>query len=309
MALLIICGDRDLSPWTAALKNLKPNIDIRIYPEEGNIEDIEFVLCWKHPIGILKRYPNLKVISSMGAGVDHLLTDPDLPSNVPMVRIVDPELAQGMSEFVIGIILNQMRSYTLYSENQKQKLWKGIRFQIAKNTQIGIMGMGILGQDLAKKLKGIGFNVVGWAQSAKEIEGIKVYTGSENYNDFLSKTNFLVCLLPLTSETENILNKETFSKLPKNSYLINVARGAHLVDADLIEMIDSDHLSGATLDVFRKEPLPEEHAFWNHPKIKITPHIASLTNPVSVAPQIIENYNRAKSGKDLLNLVSTKLGY
>ncbi len=309
MALLIICNDRDLSPWTKALKNLKPDLDLRIYPEEGNLEDIEFVLCWKHPKGVLKRYPNLKIISSLGAGVDHLFTDPELPNHVPIVRIVDPELAQGMSEFVIGIILNQMRSYTRYSENQQQKLWKARRFQIAKNTQIGIMGMGVLGQDLAKKLKGIGFNVVGWAQSAKEIEGVQVYVGTKNYDAFLKNTNFLVCLLPLTNETENILNKETFSKLPENSYVINVARGAHLVDADLIEMIDNGHLSGATLDVFRKEPLPEAHAFWHHPKIKITPHIASLTNPVSVAPQIIENYNRAKSGEELLNVVSTKLGY
>lgn len=309
MALLIICNDRDLSPWIAALKNVKPKLDIRVYPKEGNLEDIEFVLCWKHPKGILKRYPNLKVISSLGAGVDHLFTDPDLPVNVPVVRIVDPELAQAMSEFVIGIILNHMRSFTLYSENQKQKLWKANRFQIAKNTQIGIMGMGVLGQDLAKKLAALGFKVHGWAQSSKELRGIKVYAGAENYATFLAQTNILVCLLPLTNQTENILNKDSFSKLQKNSYVINVARGEHVVDSDLIEMIDSGHLSGTTLDVFREEPLPKEHAFWNHPKIKITPHIASLTNPVSVAPQIIDNYHRAKSGDELINLVSTKLGY
>ncbi len=309
MALLIICTDRDLSPWVAALKNLKPDLDVRVYPEEGNLDDIEFVLCWKHPKGILKRYPNLKVISSMGAGVDHMFTDPDLPFNVPIVRIVDPELAQGMSEFVIGIILNQMRSLTQYHEHQKQKHWKAKRFQIAKNTQIGIMGLGVLGQDLARKLIAIGFKVAGWAQTPKSLDALNIYVGTEDFETFLSKSNILVCLLPLTKQTENILDKRTFSKLPENAYVINVARGEHVVDADLIEMIDAGHLSGATLDVFRKEPLPEAHAFWYHPKIAITPHIASLTNPVSVAPQIIENYNRCKAGQALLNEVSVKLGY
>lgn len=309
MAFLIICNDRDLSPWVNALKDLKPDLDVRLYPDEGNFEEIEFVLCWKHPKGILKRYPNLKVISSMGAGVDHLFTDPDLPAGVPIVRIVDPELAQAMSEFVIGIILNQMRSLTVYHENQKQKLWKARRFAIAKNTQIGIMGLGVLGQDLAKKLTALGFKVAGWAQSPKELKGVNVYAGCKNVETFLSETNILVCLLPLTPQTENILNKQTLSKLPEGAYLINVARGEHLVDKDLIEMIDNGHLSGATLDVFRKEPLPSTHDFWNHPKIKITPHIASLTNPASVAPQLIENYESAKSGRALLNKVSAKRGY
>ena len=309
MAFLIICNDRDLSPWVTALKNIEPNLNIRIYPDEGNLDEIEFVLCWKHPKGVLTRYPNLKLISSLGAGVDHLFTDPDLPANVPIVRIVDPELAQAMSEFLIGIIINQMRSLTHYSQNQKQKRWKANPFQLAKNTQVGIMGMGILGQDIAKKLKEIGFKVVGWAQSTKQLGNIKVFQGDKEYDEFLRETNILVCLLPLTNQTRNILNKETFSKLQDHAYIINVARGEHLVENDLIEMIESKKLSGATLDVFRKEPLPKDHPFWNHRLIKITPHIASITNPVSVAPQIIENYNRSQTGQPLLNEVSVKSGY
>lgn len=309
MALLIICNDRDLNPWTAALKNIDPKLDLRIYPEEGNLEDIQFVLCWKHPRGILKRYPNLKVISSLGAGVDHLLSDPDLPVNIPIVRIVDPELAHAMSEFVIGLIFNHLRSFTQYHENKKQKLWKINAFQIAPNIQVGIMGMGILGQDLANKLIAIGFNVVGWAQSEKDIKNVRVYVGNAEFDQFLSETNILVCLLPLTEQTKNILNKHTFLKVKDQAFVINVARGDHLVDEDLIEMIDSKKLSGASLDVFRIEPLPENHPFWTHPKINITPHIASLTNPNSVAPQIINNYQRAKSKQPLLNQVSAKLGY
>ncbi|PKP34776.1 MAG: glyoxylate/hydroxypyruvate reductase A [Bacteroidetes bacterium HGW-Bacteroidetes-17] len=309
MALLIICNDRDLSPWTSALRNIDPKIELRVYPEEGNLEEIEFVLCWKHPRGILKHYPNLKAISSLGAGVDHLLSDPDLPLNIPIVRIVDPELAHAMSEFVIGLIFNHLRAFTQYHENQKQKIWDVNNFQIAPNVHVGIMGMGVLGQDLAIKLAAIGFKVVGWAQSPKEIKNVKVYTGSDEFDEFLSETNILVCLLPLTEKTKNILNKETFSKIQDQAYIINVARGNHLVDEDLIEMIDGNRLSGASLDVFRIEPLPENHPFWAHSKINITPHIASLTNPISVAPQIIENYKRAMAGQPLLNLVSTKLGY
>ena len=309
MALLIICNDRNLNPWINALKNIDPDLDVRIYPEEGKLEDIEFVLCWKHPHGVLNRYPNLKVISSLGAGVDHLFQDAQLPTYIPITRIVDPELGQAMSEFVIGLILNHMRSLNLYFDNQKNKLWEAKPFKIAKNMTVGIMGMGVLGQDLAQKLDTIGFKVIGWAQSEKQIDNVQIFRGSDEYDAFLKQTNILVCLLPLTDKTKNILDKNTFLKLPDQAYVINVARGEHLVDEDLIEMIDGKKLSGASLDVFRNEPLTKDHLFWNHPNISITPHIASLTNPDSVAPQIIENYNRSKANQTLLNEVSFKKGY
>lgn len=309
MTLLIICKDRDLRPWVDSLKKLDPKLDVRVYPNEGNISDIEFILCWKHPHGILKKYPNLKCISSLGAGVDSLLNDPDLPLNIPIVRIVDPELAMAMSEFVIGIVLNYIRALTHYTKEQDQKSWKPRSFKIAKNISIGIMGLGVLGQDLGTKLYQLGFNVNGWAVSPKNIEGIKVYNGDKELEAFLSTSEILICLLPLTDKTSGILNKSNLKKLPDGAYLINVARGEHVVDDDLIEMIDKEKLSGACLDVFRTEPLPEDHPFWTHPNIMITPHIASLTNPKSVAPQIIENYRRVKSGQTLLNQVSIESGY
>lgn len=309
MALLIICNDRDLTPWVNALKQTDPQLDVRIYPDEGNLEEIEFVLVWKHPKGILNRYPKLKAISSLGAGVDHLFSDPELPNDVPIVRIVDPELAQAMSEFVIGLIFNHIRSLCKYTHLQKQNLWKSEPFRIARNVQVGIMGMGILGQDLARKLAHIGFKVSGWAQSPKKLDQILLYKGQDEFDTFLSESDILVCLLPLTDKTKNILNKELFLKLPDLAFIINVARGEHLVESDLIEMIDQGKIAGASLDVFRKEPLPHDHPFWGHPKINITPHIASITNPVSVAPQIIENYKRAKFGQTLLNQVSIKSGY
>lgn len=309
MALLIICDDRNLTPWVDSLKEIDPNLEVRVYPNEGNISDIEFILCWKHPRGILKKYPNLKCISSMGAGVDHLLSDPNLPVHIPIVRIVDPELAMAMSEFVMGLILNHLRGYTICAKNQQKKIWKAIPFKIAKNVSIGIMGMGILGQDLARKLNMIGFKVNGWDASSKEIENIKIYVGDTEFGEFLKNTEILICLLPLTHKTSAILNKSNLKKLPDNAYLINVARGEHVVDEDLIELIDNGKLSGACLDVFSIEPLPEDHPFWTHPNIMITPHIASLTNPKSVAPQILENYQRIKSGQPFLNQVSIESGY
>jgi len=309
MAILIICDDRDLTPWINALKAIDHNIDIRIYPEEGDIKEIEFIICWKHPYGILKRYPNLKAITSLGAGVDHLFADPDLPLNIPIARIVDPELAQAMSEFVIGLIFNHIRSLSDYIQLQKQKTWKSKPFNIARNVRVGIMGMGILGTDLARKLSVIGFQVSGWAQSKKELEFAQVYVGDSDLPAFLSGSNILVCLLPLTPKTKNILNKKLFEQLPDQAYLINVARGGHLVDEDLMEMIDRKKIAGAGLDVFRQEPLPLDHPFWEHPSISIFPHIASITNPISVAPQIIDNYKRALRGQPLLNKVSVDSGY
>lgn len=245
----------------------------------------------------------------MGAGVDHLLSDPNLPVHIPIVRIVDPELAMAMSEFVMGLILNHLRGYTICAKNQQKKIWKAIPFKIAKNVSIGIMGMGILGQDLARKLNMIGFKVNGWDASSKEIENIKIYVGDTEFGEFLKNTEILICLLPLTHKTSAILNKSNLKKLPDNAYLINVARGEHVVDEDLIELIDNGKLSGACLDVFSIEPLPEDHPFWSHPNIMITPHIASLTNPKSVAPQILENYQRIKSGQPFLNQVSIESGY
>jgi glyoxylate/hydroxypyruvate reductase A len=171
------------------------------------------------------------------------------------------------------------------------------------------MGFGVLGEDAAGKFRNLGFQVRGWANSPKNIDGIKIFVDKAEFNDFLSKSDILICLLPLTSATVNILNRETFKQLPDGAFIINVARGEHLVEEDLLEAIDEGKLSGACLDVFREEPLPKDHIFWHHPKVTVTPHVASITSPESVAPQIIENYRRLKEGQSLLNVVSREKGY
>ncbi|MEJ2100076.1 MAG: glyoxylate/hydroxypyruvate reductase A [Desulfobacterales bacterium] len=309
MALLIIAPDIKVASWEKHLDALEPGIEIRVWPEVGNASEIEFALCWNHPAGELKKYKNLKCIASLGAGVDRLIRDPDLPDGVPITRVVEHSMAQSMSEYVVLSVLNYCRQFDAYRSDQEQKHWHPRRPRLAQETHIGIMGMGQLGSDAARKLNTLGFTVSGWSRQLKHIDGVQCFAGEAGFENFLSRSQILICLLPLTPSTKGILNRRTFDRLPKDAYVINVARGQHLVENDLIEALDSGLLSGACLDVFDVEPLPADHPFWSHPKIKVTPHISSITFPKAVAPQIIENYRRAKTGRPPLNVVDLKRGY
>ena len=174
---------------------------------------------------------------------------------------------------------------------------------------IGIMGMGQLGADAARKLVQLDFKVAGWSRTPKSIDGVESYAGNEALDDFLSRSDVLICLLPLTAVTRGILNRGLFQKLPAGAYLINVARGAHLIEEDLVTALDAGHLSGACLDVFQTEPLPPDHPFWSHPNIMITPHISSITDPLAVMPQILDNYRSMKTGKPLKHVIDVDRGY
>lgn len=309
MAFLFIARGVKADPWVRQLKALDPQLDIRVWPEVGNAEEIELALSWNHPPGEFKKYENLKCIASLGAGVDHILGDPNLPEGVSVTRVLEPNMAQSMSEYVILCVLNYCRQFDLYRTDQIQNRWHPRKPLLAADLCIGIMGLGQLGADAAKKLSQLGFQVNGWSRTPKKIDGVQSFAGDSTLNDFLSLSDVLICLLPLTPATKGILNCKTFEKLPGGSYLINVARGEHLVEQDLLDALESGQISGACLDVFQVEPLPEGHPFWNHPKIIITPHISSLTYPKAVAPQIVENYHRLKSGKPLLNQVDIERGY
>jgi glyoxylate/hydroxypyruvate reductase A len=309
MALLIIAPDMKVTSWIRHLSALDSAIDIRIWPEAGNADEIEFVLSWNHPPGEFNNYKNLKCIASLGAGVDHIMQDPDKPAGVPVTRVVEHSMAQSMSEYVVLSVLNYCRQFDRYRDDQPQKQWKPRKPLLAKNLQIGIMGLGQLGADAAKKLSALEFAVAGWSRTPKEIEGVQNFAGQDRRDDFLAQTHILICLLPLTPATAGILNQTVFTKLPAGAYLINIARGQHLVENDLLEALDSGQLSGACLDVFEVEPLPQDHPFWRHPKIIVTPHISSITYPKAVAPQIVENYHRTQTGKPLLNVVDIERGY
>lgn len=308
MAIVII-NPKGVEPWIDALKQVDSSLDIRTFPNDTNREDITFALTWRHPYGIFKDYPNLKCISSMGAGVDHLLRDEELPHHVPITRLVDPYLAQDMAEFALALVMNHLRDLNAFKLKQIQSIWKPAGYQRIKDATIGVMGVGAIGSRVAGELSKSGFKVIGWARSPKKDEKFSVYVGVREIADFLQQTQILICVLPLTPQTKMILNKDVFKLLPKDAYIINVGRGEHLAEEDLLEFISQGHLSGAALDVFSEEPLPATSSLWKHPRINITPHIASLTDPQSVAPQIVENYHRAMEGRPLLNLVSRERGY
>jgi glyoxylate/hydroxypyruvate reductase A len=309
MALVIIAPDIKVTSWVKHLDALDPEIDIRVWPDVGNRDEIEFALSWNHPVGEFRKFTNLKCIASLGAGVDHIMRDPDLPEGVPVTRVVENSMAQSMSEYVILGVLAYCRQFNTYRMDQAQKRWQPRKPLLTRDFRIGIMGLGQLGSDAARKLRYLGFQVAGWSRTSKHIQGVQSFAGDDSLDDFLSQTNILICLLPLTPATEGILCRNTFEKLPRGAYVINVARGEHLIEDDLLAALNSGQITGACLDVFQVEPLPKDHPFWKHPNIITTPHISSITYPKAVAPQIIENYKRLRTKKPLLNLVNTNRGY
>ncbi len=306
MSLVIISPGRNPEPWIQALKKSNPNLEIEIFPDVKNPLEVKYALLWQHPEGILSEYPNLKLVSSMGAGVDHILSDPNIPDNLPIVRIGDDRLTWSMTNYVVMGVLNFHRQIQRYEADKKRKVWDMSNPEIP--VTIGVMGTGALGFDVLEKLDFMGFPVVGFGYSEKTDFPYPYYS-KEHLQEFLSKINVLVCLLPLTPDTENILNLELFEKCNQGTYLINVARGRHLVEEDLPVAIEKGFISGALLDVYREEPLPENHPFWDNPAISMTPHIASVTNPAAAAPQVIENIRRMECNEPLLNLVNRKRGY
>ncbi|TVQ18340.1 MAG: glyoxylate/hydroxypyruvate reductase A [Bacteroidetes bacterium] len=309
MSLVIFSNVHKIQPWIDALKDAGPDVEVISYEQIQDREKVQFALAWNHPKGIFKNYPNLKCISSMGAGVDHIMNDPDIPGQTKIVRIIDPLLSQDLAEFALSLIMSHMRGLGKYFHLQNKKVWKKSMYKRIADLKVGIMGTGAIGNHVALFLQSCGFSVAGWGKNPGKHTEYRRFHGYDQLDEFLCNINILICLLPLTPETEGILDKHTLQKLPQGAYVINLGRGLHIIDQDLIEMIDKGHLAGAGLDVFEHEPLPAEHPFWSHPGIQITPHVASLTTPASVAPQIIENYRRAVNDQDLLNLVNRDQGY
>lgn len=306
MSLAIISPGRDASVWIENFKKLDPSIDIQVYPDISSPEKVEAVTLWNHPSGILSDFPNLKLICSMGAGVDHILADESIPADIPITRIIDDKLTISMTNYVVMAVLNHHRQVKRYQSDQLSRVWDMSNPEIP--VTVGILGVGELGGDIADKLLNLRFEVIGFGNTPKENLDYEYYFGDQIHK-FLSKINILVCMLPLTPETEGILNLEFFKNCQKGTYLINVARGKHLIEEDLLKALDEGYISGAMLDVFQKEPLPVEHPFWKRNEITITPHIASVTNPGAAAPQIIENYHRVQKSQPFINQINRKRGY
>ncbi|MBV8977889.1 MAG: glyoxylate/hydroxypyruvate reductase A [Alphaproteobacteria bacterium] len=261
-------------------------------------EGIDYVLSFRPPHGFLATLPNLKTVFSLGAGIDAFLADPALPKTVPLVRFVDPQLSTEMAQYVVMHILLQHRSQREFDTAQAEHRWaQRLLARKTSDTRIGILGLGEIGTMAAERLRDLGFAVAGWSRSAKTVAGVESFAGEEGFAPFLARSDYLVCLLPLTDETRGILNAKTFALLPKGAYVINVARGGHLAESELIAALDSGQLSGATLDVFATEPLPPEDPLWAHPKVTVTPHIAAISDPAVAARFVIEGVARAERGE------------
>jgi glyoxylate/hydroxypyruvate reductase len=309
MALLFRSTVDSAARWRAQLTRLTEELDIRVWPHIGDPAEIDYALVWRPEPGFLASLPNLKLILSLGAGVDHLLGDPQLPRHLPIVRLVDPHMTDAMSEYVILQVLRLHRHDLDYRTQQQDRVWRELDQKNAVARRVGILGFGELGRDAAKKLRTLGFDVAAWSRGEKTVAGIESYAGAEGLRLLLARSEILVCLLPLTAETEGILNARNLALLPRGAALVNVSRGAHLVEDDLLAGLASGQISGAVLDVFHDEPLPVDHPFWHHPRVVVTPHVAAFTNPATAAPIILDNIRRFEEGRPLLNRVDPARGY
>lgn len=294
--------------WAKALAEEFGEDAVDLYPF-NKPDTIEFMACWKAPHRLFHTLPKLKIIQSLGAGVDHIFDNDNAVEQAEIVRIIDPQLSVDMYEFALATILADMKRLTLYRDQQKENTWKERRYKTIPNVVITILGLGVIGTTVAEKLSSLGFKVHGWSRSTKNIDGVQCHSGEKALGDLLSSTDYLLNLLPLTNATRGFLNESLFEKMKKGSYLINLGRGPHLVDEDLLIALNKDHLSGACLDVFHEEPLRTDHPFWVHPKVFMTPHIASITNIETARKQVFENIRRMRDGRALLNGVSKERGY
>lgn len=312
--ILVHVRNTDATDWIDGIKRWAPDIeavqlvDDRL-PDGLDPGSIDISVCWRMPHGLHAQLPNLKLIQSMAAGVDHILTDPQRPTDVAIARLVDPWMARSMTHHVVSQILRWHRTLDRFDACKIEESWPTNVIFDPDATAIGILGMGVLGQAAARALTTLGFPVRGWSRSPKSVEGIEVLNGHDGLDELVRTSNALVCLLPLTSETADILNADLFAKMPTGGFLLNVGRGGHLVEADLLAALESGQLEAASLDVFRTEPLPKGHPFWRHPRIWPTPHVASEINLPTATRAFAETIRRVRAGDVPDGLIDPEKGY
>lgn len=310
MTILFTSTVDDARDWRGALARTLPDETVRVWPDTGPLEEIEFAIVWQPPAGLLASLPKLRAILSLGAGIDHLTSDPQLPRHMPLIRMIDPSLATQMSEYVVMNVLRHHRLMVDYANLQADGRWKPLLpAPDTARRRVGLMGLGVLGQDAAEKLKPFGFPLRAWTRAPRTADGVQTFHGEAGLREFLSGCDILVCLLPLTGETRGILDAARLSALPRGAALINAARGGHVVTADLLAALNSGQLSGATLDVTDPEPLPPDHPLWRHPRVTITPHIATITPPETAAAIMADSIRRIRSGQPVLGQVDLTRGY
>lgn len=307
MALLIVATDRDTTRLAERVATIAPDVDVRNWPDIGAAEEIEFAVLWRQPAGLLSKLTALKAISSLGAGIEHLLADPDLPSGLPVGRLAGPRLASDMAAYLVAQVLWHWKGLDRFDGLQKQLQWRP--FSPRHLPTIGLLGTGQLGQAAARAFQALDLPVIGWSRGAKGPDGVTMHRGPDGLATLAKQSDYLVCLLPLTDETFGILDADLFQQMKTEAVLINVGRGDHLVERDLVTALDAGRPALAILDVFRTEPLPPEHPFWQHPRIRITPHCSAITRTDEAARLIVESYRRVLAGGDPIGKVTPELGY
>ncbi len=307
MSLAIICQQKDPRVWEKAVQKALPNVKIVVNPTTPQ-PDVTFAVCWKPPMGSWELLPNLRVIQSLGAGVDHLFHSGPIPSHCSVTRVVDPLLAQDMFEYLLSHIMAHLQHHRSYTLHQREERWNPKPYRRISEVSISILGLGQIGSVVATKLADLGFVVRGWSRTKKVLRNTLTRVGADGLTWCLSNADVVINLLPLTRATHHLLNRESL-KSCDNIHLINAGRAQHLVAADLLEGLNTGKVGSAVLDVFEEEPLPPGHPYWHHPAILVTPHVASLTNVDTAVAQIIQNYRHFKLGQPVHNLISRQLGY
>lgn len=306
--MLLKTDSRD-QEWIGAFASVMPELEVRVWPQVGDLKEINCALLWDPPAELFNDLENLQVIFSIGAGVDSLLACAALPAQVPIVRMVEPQLTAGMVEFCLFQVLRFHRLMHCYEGQQAKSIWKELPQLPAGDTTVGVMGMGVLGLALTKQLQSLNYNVIGYRRQSKPNDAIEMFYGEAQVEAFLRQTMILVMLLPATEQTRHIINRETLAMLPPTACLVNAGRGELINEEDLLMALDSGQLQAVALDVFNQEPLPTEHPFWSHSGIFLTPHIASITHPPTACRYIADALQAYRAGEAWPNLVETGSGY
>lgn len=294
--------------WAERFAQQLPNVPFRIWPDVPDPREVRYLAAWEPPVDLATRFPNLEVLFSTGAGVDQFDLSV-IPASLPVVRMVEPGIVNGMVEYATLAVLFLHRDWFNYRQQQQDRHWQTHRVYPTSSRRVGMLGLGVLGRAVLERLRSFGFACAGWSRSPQQLDDIECHAGAEGLRSLLARTDILICLLPLTDSTRGILCKGLFDQLPRGAALINVGRGGHLVQDDLLRALDEGQLSRAVLDVCEPEPLPPDHAFWIHPKVALTPHIASMTQPESAVDALIENLRRHRQGLPMSGLVNRERGY
>lgn len=294
--------------WARYFAKQAPDIKFRIWPDVGDLKEVRYLAVWKPPANITTLFPNLEVVFSVAAGIDHIDLSA-LPDSVPLVRMIEPGIAAGMIEYVVHSVISIHRNFLEYEASQSQALWQPLPVRAAADIRVGILGLGNLAKAVLSRLMLFGYPCAAWSRSAHDVPGVECFASSEGLAAFLERTDILICLLPLTDQTRGILDEALLSRLPRGASLVQMGRGGHLDQDALIRLLDSNQLHSAYLDVTDPEPLPADHPLWRHPRIRVTPHVASKTRPESAVNAVLENLRRHRTGEPMTGLVDRQRGY